>query len=59
MLPRKQKPTHESVAKAALDGPGIDAAMKRAVSKALEEHRKLGQPIVTASTLGRGGNSGK
>lgn len=52
----KNKATHESVAKAALDGAGIDAAMKRGVVKALDERRKLGQPIVTQTSLSKKGH---
>lgn len=43
--------TNEEIARAARDGPGIEAAMKRAVAKELDMRRKLGLPIVTAESL--------
>jgi hypothetical protein len=46
-----QQRSNEEVAKAARNGPGIDAAMRRGVAKALEERRKLGLPIVSSETM--------
>jgi hypothetical protein len=45
--PRGRKATSAEIAEAARDGPGIDAAMRRGVARALEIRRKLGLPIVT------------
>lgn len=43
--------SHEHIAAAARDGPGIDAAVKRAVAKELDMRRKLGLPIVTEQSM--------
>lgn len=43
--------TNEEIARAARDGPGIDAAVKRAVAKELELRRKLGLPVVTEASI--------
>ncbi|MFN0134097.1 MAG: hypothetical protein ACKVW3_16405 [Phycisphaerales bacterium] len=45
--------SNAEIAKAARDGPGIDAAMRRAVAAELEMRRKLGYPIVTLESLGQ------
>jgi hypothetical protein len=43
--------SNEEIARAARDGAGIDAAVKRAVAKELDMRRKLGLPIVTAESM--------
>jgi hypothetical protein len=54
----QRKRSHEEVAKAARDLPGIESAMKRGVAKALDERRKLGLPIVGETKPSRGKSPG-
>jgi hypothetical protein len=51
----KHPENNERTAKAARDGAGIDAAMRRAVAKAVSDRRKLGLPIVASDIPGSRG----
>jgi hypothetical protein len=55
--PMKQR-SNEEIARAARDGAGIDAAVKRAVAKELEMRRNLGLPIVTEESMRSSGVPG-
>jgi len=49
---------NDEIARAARDGPGIDAAVKRAVAKELDMRRRLGLPIVTEESMKANGVPG-
>lgn len=53
-----QPQNNKEIARAARDGEGIGAAMRRAVANTVDERRKLGLPIVTEDSIRKKGRGG-